>query len=96
MPVDLGSRLSHPNDWVEESPGVWVIRVVRRGMPCTIRLFGSEQCVVCGEPLERRPGESDKCNTCFHLVAKYDQGLLRGRKEAALVEAYYQRMGGGV
>jgi len=79
MAVRIGSRISTPGDWREYEPGHWEVKVTKtRGGKTTVEIHvahGNTQCVICGEPIQATPGESDKCNECFHVLANYLQGM---------------------
>lgn len=53
-------RYSRPDDFVEESEGVWRLKGTHR------HFFGSYQCVQCGVPID----DGDYCNDCFHFLEK--------------------------
>jgi len=89
-------RLARPEEWRKVDDGVWEIDVEHRtegGKKICVRrlvMYGSTQCELCGQPIERSEGEPPYCHQCMHAVMRYQRGELKDPSYIRRIEEYLE------
>jgi len=94
MTVFIGNRIPSPEEWTQLEPGVWQLTYTKKhhGKPVLHRrvMYGNTQCLLCGEPIERHPGELAYCHECTHALLRYQKGTLRDKRYIRRIEEYLE------